>query len=436
MRKVVAIVGRPNVGKSSLFNRIAGDRISITDDKPGVTRDRIYTSCEWLGQSFKLIDTGGIALNDAPFLEEIKAQALIAIEEAQVIIMLTDIKQGVTDLDLYIARILQKTNKKVVLAVNKVDDVKFKDDIYDFYQLGLGDPFPVSSIHGIGVGDLLDEVLRDFPVEEYKTYDEDVTKFCVIGRPNVGKSSLVNAILGEDRVIVSNIEGTTTDSIDTEFKRDKERFVVIDTAGIRKRGRIYENTDKYALIRAQDAIERSDIVLLVLDGNTGIIEQDKHVASYLMEENKACIIVVNKWDLVDKDDKSMQKFIDKIRDEYKFLSYAPIAFTSAKEEKRIHTLFPLIKKAKESYSKRINTSLLNDVLQDAYQMFLPSEWHQGILKIYYTTQVAINPPTFAIFVNDPNYVHFSYDRYLENQIRKHFDFEATPIKLLYRKRDM
>ena len=435
MRKTVAIVGRPNVGKSSLFNRIAGSRIAITDDKPGVTRDRIYASCDWLGQQFNLIDTGGIDISDAPFLEEIKAQAEIAIEEAQAIIMVCDIQNGVTDTDMFIARLLQKTKKKVVLAINKVDDVKFTELIYDFYSLGLGDPIPVSSIHGIGVGDLLDEVLKDFPVDMSQQYDSDVTKFCIIGRPNVGKSSLVNAILGEDRVIVSNIEGTTTDSIDTPFTRDKEKFVVIDTAGIRKRGRIYENTDKYALLRAIDAIERSDIVLLVLDASTGIIEQDKHVASYLLEANKACIIVVNKWDLVDKDSKEMNRYINKIRDEYKFLSYAPIAFTSAKEEKRIHTLFPLIKKASEAYGRRINTSTLNDVLSDATSMFLPSEWNQGILKIYYASQVAVNPPTFAIFVNDPKYVHFSYDRYLENQIRKNFDFEATPIKLLYRKRD-
>ena len=435
MKKTVAIVGRPNVGKSSLFNRIAGARIAITDDKPGVTRDRLYSKAEWLGQTFNLIDTGGIDLGDAPFLEEIKAQAEIAIDEAQVIIMVADIQNGVTDTDEYIARMLQKTKKKVVLAVNKVDDIKFMDSIYDFYTLGLGDPIAISSIHGQGVGDLLDEVIKGMPIQNEKEYEEDVIKFSVIGRPNVGKSSLVNAILGEDRVIVSNIEGTTTDSIDTPFTRDKKKYVVIDTAGIRKRGKIYENTDKYALLRAIDAIDRSDIVLLVLDASRGILEQDKHVASYLMDANKACILVVNKWDLVDKDSKEMQRQIENIKKEYKFLSYAQIAFTSAKEERRIHTLFPLIEKAAESYTKRIQTSTLNEVIQDATMQFLASEWNGGILKIYYANQVAIKPPAFAISCNSPEYVHFSYDRYLENQIRKNFDFTGSPIKLLYRKRD-
>jgi len=435
MLSTVAIVGRPNVGKSSLFNRIAGERISITDDTPGVTRDRIYAKAEWLGQKFNLIDTGGIDITDAPFLEEIKAQAEIAIEEAQVIIMVCDAKNGVTDTDTYIARMLQKSKKEVILAINKVDEKKFADEIYEFYSLGLGDPIPVSSIHGIGVGDLLDKVLELLPNTSQVQYDDDVTKFCVIGRPNVGKSSLVNAILGEDRVIVSPIEGTTMDSIDTKFTRDGEKFVVIDTAGIKKRGKIYENMDKYALIRAVDAIGRSDIVLLVLDATRGIEEQDKHVASYLTDESKACVIVVNKWDAIQKDDKEMNRWIEEIRSEYKFLPYAPIAFTSALEERRIHTLFPLIKKCSESYHKRIQTSTLNDVLSDATSMFLPSTWNGGILKVYYASQVAICPPAFTVFVNDPNFVHFTYNRYLENQIRKNFDFDGTPIKLLYRKRD-
>ena len=431
----VAIVGRPNVGKSTLFNRIIGERLSITDDKAGVTRDRIYAQGEWLGKKFNIIDTGGIDIIDAPFLEEIRAQAEIAIEEAEVIIFVVDIRTGVTDTDTFIARILQKTKKKVLLAVNRVDDSKWMENIYEFYALGCGDPIPVSSIHGVGVGDLLDEVINNLSEKKQKEYDEDILKFSLIGRPNVGKSSLVNAILGEDRVIVSNIEGTTMDSIDTMFKRDGEKFVVIDTAGIRKRGKIYENTDKYALIRAVDAIGRSDIVLLVLDAERGILEQDKHVASYLIEQSKACIIVVNKWDAIKKDDKEMQRWIDNIRNEFKFLQYAMIAFTSALEEKRIHTLFPLIKKAGESYKKRIVTSVLNNVLSDAQAMNPPNEFNHGVLKIYYGSQVAINPPAFTIFVNDPAYVHFSYQRYLENQIRSNFDFQGTPIKLLFRKRD-
>ena len=431
----VAIVGRPNVGKSTLFNRICGQRIAITDDQPGVTRDRIYAVGEWLGQKFNLIDTGGIDINDAPFLEEIRAQAEIAIDEADVIVFVVECRSGVTDTDIFVARLLQKTKKKVILAVNKVDDKTWADDIYEFYQLGCGDPIPVSSIHGVGVGNLLDEIIKDLPVKKEKEYPEDMLKFSLIGRPNVGKSSLVNAILGEERVIVSNIEGTTMDSIDTVFKRDDKEYVVIDTAGIRKRGKIYENADKYALIRAVDAIGRSDIVLLVLDAERGIIDQDKHVASYLMEEKKACIIVVNKWDAIKKDDKEMQRWINRIREEYKFLPYAPIAFTSALEERRIHTLFPLIQKCGDSSNKRISTSVLNNVLSDAYAMNPPAEWNHGVLKIYYGSQVAIKPPTFTIFVNDPEFVHFSYNRYLENQIRQNFDFEGSPIKLLYRKRD-
>ena len=431
----VAIVGRPNVGKSTLFNRIIGERLSITDDRAGVTRDRIYSTGEWLGRKFNLIDTGGIDIVDAPFLEEIRAQAEIAIEEAEVIIFVVDIKTGVTDTDVFIARILQKTKKKVLLAVNRVDDSKWIENIYEFYSLGFGDPIPVSSIHGVGVGDLLDQVIENLPDKKMKEYPDDILKFSLIGRPNVGKSSLVNAILGEDRVIVSNIEGTTMDSIDTMFQRDGEKFVVIDTAGIRKRGKIYENADKYALIRAVDAIGRSDIVLLVIDAERGIIEQDKHVASYLIEQNKACIIVVNKWDAIVKDDKEMQRWIDNIRNEFKFLSYAMIAFTSALEERRIHTLFPLIKKTGDSYKKRISTSILNNVLSDAQAMNPPAEFNHGVLKVYYGSQVAVNPPAFTIFVNDPAFVHFSYQRYLENQIRNNFDFTGTPIKLLFRKRD-
>lgn len=435
MLGTVAIVGRPNVGKSTLFNRIVGERISITDDRAGVTRDRIYSQAEWLGHKFNLIDTGGIDIVDAPFLEEIRAQAEIAIDEAEVIIFVCDIRTGVTDTDTFIARILQKTKKPVLLAVNRVDDNKFIENIYEFYSLGLGDPIPVSSIHGVGVGDLLDLVLENMSDKKVKEYDDDVIKFSLIGRPNVGKSSLVNAILGEDRVIVSDIEGTTMDSIDTMFKRDGKKYVVIDTAGIRKRGKIYENADKYALIRAVDAVGRSDIVLLVLDASRGIIDQDKHVASYLMEQNKACVIVVNKWDAITKDEKEMQRWIDNIRNEFKFLSYAPIAFTSALEEKRIHTLFPLIEKCADSYFRRISTSILNNVLSDAQAMNPPAEFNHGVLRIYYGSQVAINPPAFTIFVNDPAFVHFSYERYLENQVRQNFDFTGSPIKLLFRKRD-
>ncbi len=434
MRGRVAIVGRPNVGKSTLFNRIIGERLSITDDQPGITRDRIYAKGEWLSREFRLIDTGGIDIVDSPFLEEIRAQAQIAIDESDVIIFTVDCRSGVTDNDIFISRILHKTKKPVLLAVNKVDEKKFSDMIYDFYSLGFGDPIPVSSIHGIGVGNLLDIVVENLPERKEKEY-EGAIKFSFVGRPNVGKSSLTNAILGTERVIVSDIPGTTRDSIDTVLKRDGKDYVVIDTAGIRKRGKIYENAEKYSVIRSMDAIGRSDVVLLVVDAEVGIIEQDKHASGYIIDDSKACAIVVNKWDAVAKGDNEMKKMVDFLRGEFKFLPYAPICFTSALYNKRIHTLFPVIDKCYESFNKRISTSVLNDVLVDAVAMNPPAEFNHGVAKFYYASQVAVSPPAFTVFVNDPSYVHFSYMRYLENQIRKNFDFEVTPIKILLRKRD-
>ena len=430
----VAIVGRPNVGKSTLFNRIIGTRLSITDDQPGVTRDRIYSKASWLSKEFFLIDTGGIELGDAPFLTEIKAQAEIAMEDSDVIIFVVDCRSGVTDDDSYIAKILYKTNKPVILAVNKVDDQKFKENIYEFYSLGMGDPIAISSNHGIGVGNLLDKVLEALPKKE-NLKDDDAIKFCLIGRPNVGKSSLTDTLLNDNRVIVSDVPGTTRDSIDTRFKSNGKEYVVIDTAGLRKRGKIYENIEKYSVIRSVDAIGRSDVVLLVLDASVGIIDQDTHVGQYIEEYNRPCIIVVNKWDLVDKDSKTMQKWTDDIRGTYKYLDYAPIVFLSALENKRVHTLFPAIEEAYNAYHTRISTSVLNDVIQDAVLMFPPSDFNGGKLKIYYASQVGVEPPTIAIFVNEPKYLHFSYYRYLENQLRKNFDFYATPIKLEFRKRD-
>lgn len=430
----VAIVGRPNVGKSTLFNRIIGQRLSITDDQPGVTRDRIYSKASWLNREFFLIDTGGIELGDAPFLTEIKAQAEIAMEEADVIIFVVDCRSGLTEDDSYIAKLLYKTEKPVVLAVNKVDDQKFRENIYEFYALGFGDPIAVSSSHGVGVGNLLDEIIHDLPAEI--TEDKDgAIRFSLIGRPNVGKSSLTNTLLNDNRVIVSPIAGTTRDTIDTRFKAYDKEYVVIDTAGLRKRGKVYENVEKYSVIRSIDAIGRSDVVLLVLDAFVGMIEQDLHVGQYIEEYNKPCIIVVNKWDLVEKDSKTMQKWIDDIRGNYKYLDFAPIVFLSAKENKRVHTLFPAINEAYEAYHRRISTSVLNDVVADAVAMFPPSEFNGGKIKIYYASQVGVEPPTFSFFVNDPKFLHFSYYRYLENQIRKNFDFYATPIKLEFRKRD-
>ncbi len=430
----VAIVGRPNVGKSTLFNRIIGHRLSITDDQPGVTRDRIYSKASWLSKEFFLIDTGGIELGDAPFLTEIKAQAEVAMDEADVIVFIVDCRSGLTDDDTYIAKLLYKTDKPVILGVNKVDDQKFRENIYEFYALGFGDPIPVSSSHGVGVGNLLDSVINHFPQKEMIEEDSAI-KFCLIGRPNVGKSSLTNTLLNDNRVIVSPISGTTRDTIDTKFTAYGKEYVVIDTAGLRKRGKIYENVEKYSVIRSVDAIGRSDVVLLVIDASVGLIEQDLHVGQYIEEYNKPCVIVVNKWDLVEKDSKTMQKWTEDLRGYYKYLDYAPIAFLSAKENKRVHTLFPQIDQAYEAYHRRIQTSVLNDVIADAVAMFPPSEFNGGKLKVYYASQVGVEPPTFAIFVNEPKYLHFSYYRYLENQIRKNFDFFATPIKIEFRKRD-
>ena len=430
----VAIVGRPNVGKSTLFNRIIGERLSITDNQPGVTRDRIYAKGSWLSKEFSLIDTGGIELGDAPFLTEIKTQAEIAMEEADVIVFVVDCRSGVTDNDTYIAKILYKTNKPVLLAVNKVDDQKFRDNIYEFYALGFGDPIPISSSHGIGTGNLLDQIIENLPKKTEEVKD-DAIKFCLIGRPNVGKSSLTNCLLNDNRVIVSPIAGTTRDTIDTRFKVDGKNYVVIDTAGLRKKGKIYENIEKYSIIRTVDAIGRSDVVLLVLDADTGIQEQDTHVGQYIEEYRRPCIIVVNKWDLIEKDSKTMQKFTDEVRKNFKYLDHAPIVFLSALENRRVHTLFPAILQAYEANHRRISTSILNDVIADACAMFPPSEFNGGKIKIYYSSQVGVEPPTFAFFVNEPSYLHFSYYRYLENQIRKNFDFFGTPIKFEFRKRD-
>ena len=430
----VAIVGRPNVGKSTLFNRIIGERLSITDDQPGVTRDRIYAKGSWLSKEFSLIDTGGIELGDAPFLTEIKTQADIAMDEADVIVFVVDCRSGVTDNDTYIAKLLYKTSKPVLLAVNKVDDQKFKDNIYEFYSLGFGDPIPISSSHGIGTGNLLDKIIENLPAKVENVKD-DAIKFSLIGRPNVGKSSLTNCLLNDNRVIVSPIAGTTRDTIDTRFKVDGKEYVVIDTAGLRKRGKIYENVEKYSIIRSLDAIGRSDVVLLVLDAETGILEQDTHVGQYIEEYRRPCIIVVNKWDVVEKDSKTMQRFTEDVRKNFKYLDYAPIVFLSALENKRVHTLFPAILQAYEANHKRISTSVFNDVINDAVAMFPPSEFNGGKIKLYYSSQVGVEPPTFTFFVNDPKFLHFSYYRYLENQVRKNFDFFGTPIKFEFRKRD-
>ncbi|MBT2690002.1 ribosome biogenesis GTPase Der [Bacillus sp. ISL-47] len=433
-KPVVAIVGRPNVGKSTIFNRIVGERISIVEDIPGVTRDRIYSSAEWLTHDFNIIDTGGIDIGDEPFLEQIRLQAEIAIDEADVIIFLVNGREGVTAADEEVAKILYKAKKPVVLGVNKIDNPEMRDLIYDFYALGFGEPFPISGSHGLGLGDLLDEAAKHFPKHGQGEYGEEVIKFSLIGRPNVGKSSLVNAILGEERVIVSNIAGTTRDAIDSQLKVDGQEYVIIDTAGMRKKGKVYETTEKYSVLRALRAIERSDVVLVVIDGEEGIIEQDKRIAGYAHEAGRAVVIVVNKWDAVEKDEKTMKAFEQNIRDHFQFLDYAPIVFLSAKTKKRIHTLIPMINTASENHALRVETSVLNDVIMDAVAMN-PTPTDKGKrLRIYYTTQVAVKPPTFVVFVNDPELLHFSYERFLENRIRDAFGFEGTPIKIFARER--
>ncbi len=433
-KPVVAIVGRPNVGKSTIFNRIVGERVAIVEDEPGVTRDRIYSSAEWLNYDFNIIDTGGIEMSDEPLLVQIRSQAEIAIQEADVIIFLTDGREGVTAADEEVAKLLYKADKPVVLAVNKIDNPEMHELIYDFYTLGFGEPYPVSGAHGRGLGDLLDAVAKHFPKEYGNDYDEDVIKFCLIGRPNVGKSSLVNAILGEERVIVSDIPGTTRDAVDTFVTIDGQDYVVIDTAGMRKKGKIYERTEKYSVLRALKAIERSDVVLVVLDGAEGIVEQDKKIAGYAHEAGRAVVIVVNKWDAVEKDENTMREFEELIRREFLFLDYAPIVFLSAKTKRRLHTLIPMINLAAENHVRRVETSVLNDVIMDAVAMNPPPMEKGKRLKIYYTTQVAVKPPTFVFFVNVPELVHFSYERFLENRIRDAFGFEGTPIKVIFRER--
>ena len=434
MAGVVAIVGRANVGKSTIFNRMVGERISIVEDTPGVTRDRIYAHSEWLAQKFSLIDTGGIDIGDEPFLTQITEQAQIAIDEADVIVFLVSVKEGVTDADEKVAKILYRSDKPVILAVNKVDNPESRQDIFDFYSLGFGEPFPVSGSHGLGVGDLLDEITKKFP-ENVPDEDDSRIKFSLIGRPNVGKSSLVNAILGENRVIVSPIEGTTRDAIDTAFDTDEgDMFSMIDTAGIRKRGKVYENTEKYSVLRAMRAIDRSDVVLVVLNAEEGIREQDKRVAGYAHEAGRGIIIVVNKWDTLEKDNHSLSDFEANIRQEFAYLSYAPIIFVSAITQQRLTKIPELIKRVNENHSRRITSSVLNDVIMDAVA-HNPTPTDNGKrLRIYYSTQVAIQPPTFVVFVNDTDLMHFSYERFLENQIRTSFDFEGTPIHVIERRR--
>lgn len=434
MRGKVALVGSPSTGKSTIFNRIIGERKSIVSEEHGITRDRLYAEAEWLGETFTLIDTGGLEIVNAHFQKEIRAQVEYAIDEADVIIFLVDGKAGLTANDDYVRSLLFKVKKKVVLACNKIDDVDHMYRIYDFYSLGFGEPIAVSGAHGIGLGDLLDKVVKMLPKKSPKAYDNAIT-FTFIGRPNVGKSSLTNAVLGSDRVIVSNIEGTTRDAIDQPFKRDGINYVAIDTAGLKKRGKIYEAVDKYAALRAMDAIERASVVCLLVDASTGIYEQDKHVVGYAIEQNKPIVIVVNKWDLHSHEPDAQQKFTEELRILFKFVDYAPIVYLSAKNRSGLKNLFDAIDKCFEDSNKRVPTAILNEVVLNAQIMNQAPDFNGGRLKISYVSQVKAQPPTFVFFVNNPKFLHFSYERYIDNTIRRTFNLDYTPLKFVFKSKN-
>ena len=427
----VCIVGRPNVGKSTIFNKLVGKKISIIEDTPGVTRDRIYGDVTFNDYKFHLIDTGGIDVTKELFNKEIIVQASIAIEESDVIVFVIDGLEELNQNDFVIRDMLIKSNKRVIVAVNKMDNEKRQDNIYNYYELGFDTLIPVSGEHNIGITSLLEEITRDFnPVSEENLIDDKI-KFCVIGRPNVGKSSLVNAILNEEKAIVSDVAGTTRDAVDTPFRCNEKDYVIIDTAGIRKSGKIYENIEKYSVIRAMKAIERSNVCVLVINAEEGIIEHDKHIAGYALESGKPLVIAVNKWDTV-SDKNNISSFTKLIRAEFKFLSYVPIVYLSAKTKKRIHTLIPEIDKVYENSIKEVKTSVLNDVIRDAVLLNQPPSYKGKRLKIYFVSQTGICPPKFTFRVNSKGLVHFSYERYLENKIRESFDFLGTPIEIIFK----
>ncbi len=429
---LIALVGAPNVGKSTLFNRMVGSRLSIVEDTPGVTRDRLYGTATWLTRKFRVVDTGGVEIENRPFQVQIRAQAEIAIEEADVIVFVVDGKLGITGDDRVVAKMLYRSGKPVILAVNKVDNVDRVADAQEFYALGLGDPIPVSGSHGIGVGDLLDRIVSLIPDKQDADYGEAIT-FSLIGRPNVGKSSITNALLGQDRVIVSDIAGTTRDSIDTPFQVEGKNYVAIDTAGLNKRGKIFESIDKYAAIRSLAAIDRSQVAVVVLDASTGILDQDRHVSGYALEARKGIVVVVNKWDLAPKG-LEQGEFEAEIKSRFKFLDFAEIIFVSAKTGKGIDKILPAIERAHEGCNRRVPTSILNQIIQDAQMMNPTPEFNHGRLKILFSNQVGVNPPTFVMFCNNPAFAHFSYTRYLENRLRDSFDFSGTPISIVYRMR--
>lgn len=434
---VAAVVGRPNVGKSTLFNKLIGQKLSIVQDTPGVTRDRIYSKCEWCGTEFMLVDTGGIEpKSDDVILSQMKRQAELAIEKADVIIFVVDIRSGITNSDSEVAAMLRKSRKPIVLCVNKCDSVGAPPpELYEFYNLGVGEPFPVSSIHGHGTGDMLDAIVALFPDNlDTDEYDEEYIKVAVIGKPNVGKSSLINRIAGEERVIVSDIAGTTRDATDTVVENDEGKFVFIDTAGIRKKSKVFEEIERYSVLRAYMAVDRADVCVIVIDAEVGFTEQDSKVAGYAHEQGKGCIVAVNKWDAVEKDNKTMDNFRKDLEDKFSFMSYVPFIFISAKTGQRVDQLFTLIKKVNEQNSMRVTTGMLNDVLAYATSRVQPPSDKGKRLKIYYMTQASTRPPTFVTFVNRAELFHFSYQRYIENQIRQTFGLEGTPVRFIVRER--
>lgn len=435
-KPIVAVVGRPNVGKSTLFNKIIGKRLSIVDDTPGVTRDRIYGDAEWLGRKLMLVDTGGIEpKTDDIILANMRAQAQLAIDTASVIIFVTDIKSGVTAADQEVAAMLRRSGKPIVLCVNKCDTIgNMPAEFYEFYNLGIGDPIAVSSVHGHGTGDLLDEVISHIAPEEFSDEEDDIINVAVIGKPNAGKSSLINQIAGEERSIVSNIAGTTRDAIDTRIEKNGVKYNFIDTAGLRRKSKVEDKIEKYSVLRAKMAIERADVCVIMIDGIDGFTEQDSKVAGLALEEGKACIIAVNKWDAVDKDGKTMDSTRKKLMNDFSFMPYAPIIFISAKTGQRVDRLFELIKYVSEQNTMRISTGMLNDVLADATARVQPPTDKGKRLKIYYITQASTKPPTFVCFCNKAELFHFSYQRYLENQIRSTFGLEGTPVRFVIRER--
>lgn len=434
-RPVVTIVGRPNVGKSTLFNRMAGKRISITEDKPGVTRDRIYAECEWLDNHFTLIDTGGIELNtDDTIFAQMRFQAEIAIDMADVVLFMVDGKEGVTAADAEVSQMLRRAKKEIILVVNKMDKFVNNNNIYEFYNLGLGEPISISSSEALGIGDLLDLIISKFDDSMDVADDDDSIKIAVIGKPNAGKSSIINKIIGEDRVIVSDIPGTTRDAIDTKFQRNEQKYTLIDTAGIRKKSKISEAVEKYSVLRAFTAVERADICILVIDADKGITDQDIRIAGYSHDNNKGMIIVVNKWDLIEKDNKTFKEFHDNIRESFAYATYAPIMTVSALTGQRVNKILDAVDEVYSFRNLRVSTGVLNDIITEAVLMNQPRLSRGKRLKIYYGTQVAVNPPKFLIFVNDSTIVHFSYERYLENKIRESFEYKGTPIVIEFRNR--